>query len=181
MILERGPQAVYSAESLRRKATSIIKNSAAKSSAASFATGLPGNPAVMVAAGGADAFYRGPIAKSLLKTSQRLGGVMSAEDLAEFEPEWVAPISTTYRGWKVFELPPNGQGLAALSMLNIMERYPLASFDARSADALHHKIEAQKLAYADLARWVGDPRFAKVPVDGLISKSYAEQRAKHRH
>jgi gamma-glutamyltranspeptidase/glutathione hydrolase len=131
----------------------------------------------LVAAGGADAFYRGPIAKAILRTSDRLGGTLAGADLSEFQSEWVTPISTEYRGWKVYELPPNGQGLAALEMLNIMETFPLFNYGPRSVESLHLKIEAQKLAYADLQRYLADPRFAKVPVDGLISKKYAAERA----
>jgi len=132
----------------------------------------------LVASQGPDAFYRGPIAQALLKTSERLGGVMTAADLADFRPEWVDPISTTYRGWTVYELPPNGQGMAALEMLNIMERFPIAQDGAGSADAYHIKMEAQKLAYSDLRRYLADPRFAKVPSGGIISKEYAAERAK---
>jgi gamma-glutamyltranspeptidase/glutathione hydrolase len=131
----------------------------------------------LVAEGGAAAFYRGPIAEAILKTSQRLGGTMAAADLSEFQAEWVAPIATEYRGWKIYELPPNGQGIAALEMLNILERFPVGSFKAGGADDFHYKIEAQKLAYQDLARYVADPRFASVPVDGLLSKEYAARRA----
>ncbi len=131
-----------------------------------------------IAAGGAAAFYKGPISKALLKTSQRLRGTMSAADLAEFQAEWVEPISTDYRGWKVYELPPNGQGIAALEMLNIMERFPIARYEQSSVEALHLKIEAQKLAYTDLGRFVADPRFSKAPVAGLLAKSYAAERAK---
>jgi gamma-glutamyltranspeptidase / glutathione hydrolase len=131
-----------------------------------------------VAEGGRDAFYRGPIAHDILAASERLGGVMAAVDLSDFQPEWVTPISTTYRGWTVYELPPNGQGMAALEMLNIFERFPLERYAPLSVDALHVKLEAQKRAYADLFRYNGDPRFAKVPVAGLISKSYAAERAK---
>jgi len=131
----------------------------------------------LIAKEGAKAFYQGAIAKSILRTFKRLGGVLSAEDLAEYQSEWVEPIHTTYRGWKVYELPPNGQGLAALSMLNIMEQFPLREKGPLSADAFHLKIEAQKLAYADLKKFVGDPRFAPVPVEELISKKYAATRA----
>jgi gamma-glutamyltranspeptidase/glutathione hydrolase len=127
---------------------------------------------------GPDAFYKGPIAEALLRTSRRLGGVLAPEDLSEFEAEWVEPISTTYRGWTVYELPPNSQGIAALQMLNIMERFPLSQWPALSAQSLHVKIEAQKLAYEDLRRYVGDPRFARVPVRGLLSKAYAAERAR---
>ena len=104
---------------------------------------------------------------------------MAAADLSEFTSEWVEPISTDYRGWKVYELPPNGQGMATLEMLNIMERFPLASYGPLSADAFHIKMEAQKLAYADLQRYLADPRYAQVPVAGIVSKQYAEERARH--
>ncbi|HEY6293405.1 MAG TPA: gamma-glutamyltransferase [Terriglobia bacterium] len=131
----------------------------------------------LIAAQGADAFYRGDIAHALLQTSDRLGGVMTAADLSDFKPEWVEPISTTYRGWTVYELPPNGQGMAALEMLNIFEKFPLADWGFANADAFHVKVEAQKLAYADLYRYNADPRFAKIPVEGIISKDYAAARA----
>lgn len=131
----------------------------------------------LVAEGGAKAFYEGPIAEAMLRTSARLGGVLEADDLKDFASEWVKPISTDYRGWTIYELPPNSQGLAALEMLNIMERFPLPDYPAESADAYHIKIEAQKLAYQDLARYVADPRFAEVPVEGLLAKPYAARRA----
>jgi gamma-glutamyltranspeptidase/glutathione hydrolase len=131
----------------------------------------------LIAEGGAPAFYRGAIAEAIVKTSTRLGGTMAAADLSEFEPEWVQPILTEYRGWKVYELPPNGQGIAALAMLNIMETFPLFQYRAQSAEALHAKIEAQKLAYADLLRYIADPRFATAPVEGMLSKDYAKERA----
>ena len=130
-----------------------------------------------IAAEGAAAFYRGPVAQAILRTSERLGGALAAADLSEYEPEWIEPISTDYRGWRIYELPPNGQGIAALEMLNIMETFPLSRCGPRSAEALHVKIEAQKLAYADLLRYVCDPRFAKAPVAGLLSKQYAKERA----
>ncbi len=131
-----------------------------------------------IAAGGAAAFYRGAVAGKILATSKRHGGTMTAADLATFESEWVEPISTTYRGWTVYELPPNGQGIAALEMLNIMESFPLANAGHNSIDALHWMIEAKKLAYADMQRFDADPRFAKVPVAAMRSKAYAAQRAK---
>jgi gamma-glutamyltranspeptidase/glutathione hydrolase len=126
---------------------------------------------------GADAYYKGPIAQAILATSQAHGGTMSAADLAEFKPEWVEPVSTTYRGWTVYELPPNGQGMAALEMLNIMETTPASPDGPSSVVELHKKIEAMKLAYADLERYSADPRFARVPVKGLLSKEYAKERA----
>jgi gamma-glutamyltranspeptidase / glutathione hydrolase len=132
----------------------------------------------LVADNGADAFYKGEIARAILNTSHALGGTIAAEDLAEFSPEWVEPISTTYRDWTIYELPPNGQGMAALEMLKIMETSRPSPDGPLSAAELHKKIEAMKLAYADLARYNADPRFAKIPVKGILSKEYARERAK---
>jgi gamma-glutamyltranspeptidase/glutathione hydrolase len=132
----------------------------------------------LVAQDGPDAFYKGEIASAIVSTSQSLGGTMAADDLAEFSPESVEPISSTYRGWTVYELPPNGQGMAALEMLNIMETTPASPDGPLSAAELHKKIEAMKLAYADLGRYNADPRFAKIPVKGILSKEYARERAK---
>jgi gamma-glutamyltranspeptidase/glutathione hydrolase len=132
----------------------------------------------LVAQNGAAEFYKGEIARAILSTSQSLGGTMAADDLAAFSPEWVEPISTTYRDWTVYELPPNGQGMAALEMLNIMETSPASPAGPLSVAELHKKIEAMKLAYADLGRYNADPRFAKVPVQGMLSKEYARQRAR---
>ena len=133
-----------------------------------------------IAAHGRDAFYKGEIARKILDSMKHHGGVMTAQDLAEYSSEWVEPISTTYRDWTIFELPPNGQGLAALEMLNIMEKFPLGqkSWEAGSTNALHTMIEAKKLAYADLAKYIGDPHQQKLPVSTLLSKEWAEQRAK---
>jgi len=132
----------------------------------------------LVADDGAKAFYRGKIARAIVNTSEAHSGVMSRDDLAEFASEWVDPISTTYRGWTIYELPPNGQGMAALEMLNIMETKPASPDGPLSVAELHKKIEAMKLAYADLGRYNADPRFAEVPVKGLLSKKYAKQRAR---
>jgi gamma-glutamyltranspeptidase / glutathione hydrolase len=131
----------------------------------------------LVADGGRDAYYKGEIAGRIVATSALLGGTMSAEDLADFSSEWVEPISTTYRDWTVYEIPPNGQGIAALEMLNIMETFPLKQFQ-NAADAPHVMIEAKKLAYADMYRYVADQKFSSVPVAGMLSKEYAAQRAK---
>lgn len=131
----------------------------------------------LIAKDGPDAFYKGAIAQAILAKSRKLGGTMSAGDLASFQPEWVQTISTTYRGWTVHEIPPNSQGIAALSMLNIMEQYDLPKLGHLTPEALHIQIEAQKLAYADLARYVADPRVSKVPAAGLLSKEYAKRRA----
>ena len=132
----------------------------------------------MVADVGPKAFYAGKIARAIVATSEAFGGTISREDLAEFSAEWVDPISTSYRGWSIYELPPNGQGMAALEMLNIMETTSASPDGPLSVCELHKKIEAMKLAYADLERYNADPRFAKVPVKGLLSKKYAKQRAK---
>jgi gamma-glutamyltranspeptidase / glutathione hydrolase len=132
----------------------------------------------LVAEQGADAFYKGEIAHAIIATSQNFGGTMADGDLAEFSPEWVEPISTTYRDWTVYELPPNGQGMAALEMLNIMESSPPSPEGPLSVTELHKKIEAMKLAYADLGEYNGDPRFAKIPVKGILSKEYARERAR---
>jgi gamma-glutamyltranspeptidase/glutathione hydrolase len=131
----------------------------------------------LLAAGGRDAYYKGDIATSIVATSAKLGGAMTAEDLAEYSSEWVEPISTTYRGWTVYEIPPNGQGIAALEMLNIMESFSFGQFQ-NAADLTHMMIEAKKLAYADMYRYVADQKFSRVPVAGMLSKDYAAQRAK---
>ncbi len=131
-----------------------------------------------LAEGGSDAFYKGALAKRILATSTRLGGTMTGEDLAEFSAEWVEPIATDYRGWTVYEMPPSEQGIAALMMLNIMSTAPLKQWGANSVPALHLEIEAKKLAYADMIRYVGDPRFARMPVAGMISAEYGRERSK---
>jgi gamma-glutamyltranspeptidase/glutathione hydrolase len=133
-----------------------------------------------IALHGKDAFYKTEIAVKILESMKRHGGTMTAQDLAEFSGEWVEPISTTYRDWTVYELPPNVQGMAALEMLNIMEAFPLGQKDwgFGSTKALHAMIEAKKLAYADLVKYIGDPRKQKLPVATLLSKEWAAQRAK---
>jgi gamma-glutamyltranspeptidase/glutathione hydrolase len=141
------------------------------------------NPALgeslrQVATHGRDAFYNGKLTDAMVAFLQAHGGAHTKEDFASYQPEWVEPILTTYRGWKVYELPPNGQGVAALSMLNIMEQFPIASYGHNSADALHVMIEAKKLAYADMVTYVGDPRFVKVPVPQMLSKELGAERAK---
>jgi gamma-glutamyltranspeptidase/glutathione hydrolase len=131
-----------------------------------------------IAANGRDGFYTGPTAQAIVATDHEFGGVMTLEDLADFKPEWVDPISTTYRGWTVYEIPPNTQGIAALMMLNLMEQFPMGEYGFHSAKALHTMIEAKKLAYADMLKYVGDPKFSKIPVEQLLSKERAAQRAK---
>lgn len=140
------------------------------------------NPAMaralrLVAEQGRDALYKGEIAAAILKTSRRLGGAMTAEDLASFSSEWVQPISIDYRGWRVYELPPNGQGMAALEMLNLMETEPAAPLGAFSAVEMHKRIECMKLAYADVRRYDADPHTYNAPVAQLLSKAYARKRA----
>jgi len=130
-----------------------------------------------IASDGPDAVYKGEIASAILATSQSLGGTMTTEDLAAFSPEWVQPISIEYRGWRVYELPPNGQGMAALEMLNIMETSPADPKGPFTAAELHKRIEAMKLAYSDLHRYNADPRSHDVPVAALLSKDYARKRA----
>jgi len=132
----------------------------------------------LVANQGESAFYKGEIAQAILKTSNALGGTMTADDLAQYSAEWVEPISTTYRDWTVYELPPNGDGMAALEMLNIMERFPPDPAGPHSPGEMHTRIEAMKLAYADVKAYDGDPRFGRIPVAQLLSKDYATQRAK---
>jgi len=141
------------------------------------------NPALaralrLVAQHGRDGFYTGPTADAILALSRARGGTMTAADLRDYEPEWVQPISTSYRGWKVYELPPNTQGLAALLMLDLMEQFPLREHGLHSARALHVMIEAKKLAYADMLRYVCDPRFATAPVGELLNKAHARQRSR---
>lgn len=131
----------------------------------------------LIAEKGRDVFYKGEIAQAIVKTSTALGGTMALEDLADFSSEWVEPISTDYRGWKIYELPPNVQGMAALEMLNIMEQFQPDKNGPSSVVELHKRIEAMKLAYADLYRYNADQRFAKVPVMGLLDKGYAKERA----
>ncbi|HWX39034.1 MAG TPA: gamma-glutamyltransferase [Candidatus Sulfotelmatobacter sp.] len=131
-----------------------------------------------IAQGGRDAFYKGEITKRILALSARHGGALSAQDFSDYSSEWAEPISTTYRGWTVYEMPPNLQGIGALEMLNIMEHFDLHSFGLNSTRALHVQIEAKKLAYADVLRYVADPRSVKIPVTGMLSKEYAADRAK---
>ena len=126
---------------------------------------------------GESAFYKGAIAQAILKTSADLGGTITADDLSQYSAEWVDPVSTTYRGWTVYELPPNGDGIAALEMLNIMENFKPAAEGPRSVAELHTRIEAMKLAYADIKAYDGDPRFGKIPVDQLLSKKFAATRS----
>jgi len=131
-----------------------------------------------IAERGRDGFYKGETADAIVRTLRAAGGTMTLADLAELEPEWVEPISTEYRGWTVSEIPPNTQGIAALMMLEIMEAFPLGEWGFHSPRALHAMIEAKKLAYADMLRYVADPRFGAVPVAQLLDRARAARRAK---
>lgn len=127
---------------------------------------------------GRDAFYKGPIARTMAEFVQQHGGFLSEDDLANHKSDWVEPVSTDYRGYTVWELPPNGQGIAALQILNTLEGYDLRSFGFGSADHIHHFVEAKKLAFEDRAKYYADPDFNKIPVQQLISKEYGAQRRK---
>ena len=131
-----------------------------------------------IAEGGRDAYYRGPIARQIVAASQSLGGYFSMKDFEDHRSEWVEPVSTNYRGYDVWELPPNGQGIAALEILNILEGYDIRAMGRHSPDYLHLFIEAKKLAYADRAKYFADPAFHKLPVAELISKEYAARQRK---
>ena len=129
-----------------------------------------------VAVGGRDAFYKGEIADAIVRYSGSVGGLFSRSDFEHHTSTFIEPVSTNYRGYDVWEMPPNGQGIAALEMLNLLEPYNIKSMGPLSAQALHLMIEAKKLAYEDRAKYYADPDFAKVPVKELISKAYAAKR-----
>lgn len=135
----------------------------------------------LIADGGRDAFYKGPIAHTMDAYFKRIGGDLRYEDFANHHGEWVTPLSVNYRGYDVYELPPNGQGAAVLQMLQILKAYDLKKMGAGSANTLTAMLEAKRLAFEDLARWYADPKFAKVPIKGLISDKYADERRKLIH
>jgi gamma-glutamyltranspeptidase/glutathione hydrolase len=130
-----------------------------------------------IAQDGRDGFYAGPVAEAIVAKVQAAAGVLTLADLRDFEAEWVEPLSTTYRGFEVFQAPPNGQGFAVLQMLNTLEPFDLAALGARSARLWHLLIEAKKLAFADLERHNCDPRFADVPLERLLSKEHGRAQA----
>jgi gamma-glutamyltranspeptidase/glutathione hydrolase len=136
------------------------------------------NTLIEIAEGGRDAFYRGSIADRIDAFMRANGGYLRKEDLARHTSTWVEPVSVNYRGYDVYELPPNGQGIAALQMLNILEAYDLKAMGYNSPEALHLMIEAKKLAFEDRAKYYADPEFAKIPLRGLLSKDYAAERRK---
>lgn len=131
-----------------------------------------------IAKGGKDAFYKGEMAKTIANFIQEQGGFLSEKDLANHTSEWVEPISSNYRGYDVWELPPNGQGTAVLQILNIMEGYNVKEMGFGSAEYIHHFTEAKKLAFEDRAKYYADMDFNKLPIDQLISKEYATKRRK---
>jgi gamma-glutamyltranspeptidase/glutathione hydrolase len=130
----------------------------------------------LIAAGGRDAFYQGEIATRIDAYMQRIGGALRYQDFSEHRSEWVEPLSVNYRGFDVWELPPNGQGIAALQMLQILNEYDLAEMGFMSGEALHVMIEAKRLAFEDRARFYADPDFSEAPVDALLSRAYADRR-----
>jgi len=132
----------------------------------------------MIAQGGRDVFYNGKIAHIMADYFKRIGGDLRYQDFADFHGEWVQPQSVDYRGYDVYELPPNGQGFATLEMLNLLKGFDLKKMGVGSADALTAEIEAKRLAFADLAKYYADPRFYNVPMKGLLSEKYADQRRK---
>jgi gamma-glutamyltranspeptidase/glutathione hydrolase len=131
-----------------------------------------------IAIGGRDVFYKGEIAKAIDGWMKKNGGYLSYKDLADHSSEWVEPVSTTYRGYRVWELPPNGQGITVLQMLNILENFDFSKITYGSAEHVHLFTEAKRLAYEDRAKYYADPDFAKIPVNELISKKYGGVRAK---
>ena len=132
----------------------------------------------LIADGGRDAFYKGPIAHTIDAYFKRVGGDLRYEDFASHHGEWVTPLTVNYRGYDVYELPPNGQGAAVLEMLQILKGYDLKKMGAGSADTLTAMLEAKRLAYEDLAKWYADPAFVHVPMKGLLSDAYANERRK---
>jgi gamma-glutamyltranspeptidase / glutathione hydrolase len=164
-------------EADRRSAGTYLPNGRAPRAGEVFTNRALAASLRRIAEHGRAGFYEGPTADAILSLSREHGGVMTAADLSAFEPEWVDPISTTYRGWHVYELPPNTQGIAALMMLNVMEQFPLDSYGFHDARSLHVMIEAKKLAYADMLRYAGDARFGQAPVSAMLDKAHAHERA----
>src|SRR5688572_133755 len=141
-----------------------------------FANSMLAHAYELIASDGRAAFYDGAIASAIEACVRGNGGYLGREDLHAHRCEWVEPVSTTYRGWRVFELPPNGQGIAVLQMLNILEGFDLGSLEWGSAEHLHLLVEAKKLAFEDRARFYADPVFTAVPVERLVAKDYSATR-----
>ena len=131
-----------------------------------------------IAEGGRDAFYKGEIAQKIVDYVRKEGGFLSMRDFTDHQSDWIEPVSTNYRGYDVWELPPNGQGIAVLQILNVLENYDIKSMGFGSADYIHTFVEAKKLAFEDRAKFYADPAFNQLPVQGLISKEYAKERNK---
>ena len=131
-----------------------------------------------IISGGRDAFYLGEIARAIVEFSQEQGGLLTMQDLADCRSRWQEPISTTYRGYKVYEAPPNSSGHVLLQELNLMESYDLQALGCNTAESIHLMVEAKKLAFADREAYMADPDFVDVPIDGLVSKAYAQERAR---
>lgn len=157
---------VYHPDGVRPKYGDIFKNPLLASSYEAIAQGGPA------------AFYEGRIAEQIVAKSRELDGKMSSKDLSDYEANWVDPVSSNYRGWDVWEIPPNGQGIAALQILNLLEQFEIGELKPNSAEHLHLFIEAKKLAFEDRAQYYADVDFADVPIEWLISKDYAKQRVK---
>ena len=157
-------------------AATFMPNGRAPAKGEIFRNPLLADTLSRIAQGGRDAFYQGDIAQRIEKYFRANGGYLTAADLAAHRSEWVDPASTNYRGYDVWELPPNTQGIAALQMLNILEAYDLEKMGFGSAEYLHLFVEAKKLAFEDRARYYADPGFAKIPLAGLLSKDYAARR-----
>ena len=141
-----------------------------------FRNELLGNTLEKLAESGRDEFYKGDIARTIDRFMKQHGGYLSYEDLASHRSEWVEPVSTNYRGYDLWELPPNGQGIAALQILNLLEPVDLTAAGFGSVTHVHQFVEAKKLAFEDRARYYADPAFNEIPVQELISKSYANKR-----
>ncbi|WP_439481521.1 gamma-glutamyltransferase [Cyclobacterium plantarum] len=136
------------------------------------------NTLEIIANQGRDGFYRGKVAQTIADHVQAEGGYLSTADLSNNAPEWVDPVSINYRGYDIWEMPPNGQGMAALQMLNILKGFDLASMGYGSTAHIHTFLEAKKLAYADMSTYYGDPNFGKIPLERLLSEEYAAERRK---
>jgi gamma-glutamyltranspeptidase/glutathione hydrolase len=161
---DRGMRAVFAPGGQSPRAGQLFKNPALA------------NSLKLIAKDGRDAYYKGEIAQKLVALGKEVGGLWTMDDFAANKPTWVEPVKTTYRGYDVWELPPPGQGIAALQMLNSLEPYDLAKMGPNSADYWHLFTESKKLAFADRAKYYADPLFAKSPVTELISKDYAKRR-----
>jgi gamma-glutamyltranspeptidase / glutathione hydrolase len=157
-------------------AETFMPNGRAPAKGEVFRNPLLANTLSAIAEGGRDAFYKGDIAQRIEKYMKANGGYLTAADMAAHRSEWVEPVSTNYRGYDVWELPPNTQGIAALQMLNILEAYDIKSMGFGSPEYLHLFVEAKKLAFEDRARYYADPEFAKIPLKTLLSKDYAAKR-----